>query len=257
MHTIRLNNKIFSGPSKWTELTADTLLSLAVCTGTVSHYTRAFLVMTLFKVPQKLFTRLKECQVIQLEPLIQWTSTKNIIQKWLIKSVKVSQITLYGPQNRLADLTIEEFTYCEAAYERWLQSQKTEFLDTLFAVLYRRQRFFGTKRLDFDADRLGKHEKRAKNVRIYIKRAIAINYAGCRNFIIDSHPFIWVPADPQDQAAVGAVHRPTNWVQLVLNLSGDKFGTYQQTTKVNLWLVLADFNKKAKDIKELEASIKK
>ena len=249
MHTITLNKRIYRGPAAWAELTAESLLSLAVCTGSISHYTGAFLVMTMFNVPKKLFTRLKQCQIIQLEPLISWTYSKNTLQNWLIKSVKVGSATLYGPQNRLADITIEEFTYTEAAYERWLDSQNPLFLDTLFAVLYRKKKFFIGKRVAFDADRLDKHEKRAKKVRIYIKRAVAINYAGCRNFIIDRHPFIWVPPDPNDKPTAGPAHKHTNWISLVLNLSGDKFGTYQQTTKVKLWLVLADFNKRQKIIR--------
>lgn len=252
MHTISFNKQIYKAPAEWPELTTVDLLQLAIYMSAPAD--PGYLVMMLFKIPVKQFARIwaKESVKLQLKPLIKWAFAKNTLQNWLIKCVKVHGRKLYGPKHKLADLTIEEFTWCEAAYERWLESQNTDYLDTLFAVLYRKPGFFSLKRATFDADQLDDLQKSAQSVPKYIKRAIAINYAGCRNLIIDKHPYIWPPLDPNAAPAAPAVHRPTNWAQLVLNLSGDKFGTYRQTNSELLWLVLADFNKKAKDFAALE-----
>ena len=256
MHVIKLNQLSFKGPSKWGELTAEGLLNLAVCTCSASAYTKLYLVMTLFGVPAKLFTKLKKCQAIQLEPLIDWFFGKNTLSNWLLKTVKVGKSTLYGPQNALADLSAEEFMYAEAAYERWSATQNPEFLDTLFAILYTRKPFFAVKRCHFNPDKLDAAEKRAKRVRLYVKRAIAINYAGCRNLIIDKHPHIWKKQNIDESKPVKQITY-TNWVEMILGLSGDKFGTYEQAVKVNIWLLLADLDKKAKHAAELEARLKK
>lgn len=210
--------------------------------------------MLLFSIPRRLFCRLKRYQVMQLEPLVDWVSSRNMLNRWLLPRLKIAEHRFYGPKNRLANITIEEFTYTEAAYERYENTSDTDYLDTLVAVLYRKKAWFRGRR-KFNPAKLEAGEKLARQLPRYVKLAVAINYAGCRNFIIAKHPHIWVPTEAKaDTPAPGA---PTNWTQLVLNLSGDKFGTYNQTQQMNLWLVLADFQKKAKDYAELEARLKK
>jgi hypothetical protein len=197
--------------------------------------------------------KLARAQLLQIGQTLQWIYTKNTIERWLISAVRIGAIKLYGPQNKLANLTAEEFMYCEASYERWLQTTQTSHLDLLFTVLFRRKYFFNTFRASFDAQKLPKAQIRAAKLKSYVKKAVAMNYAGIRNLIIDRHPNVWKKATEGETSGSGGT---TNWAGIILDLSGDKFGTYEQTIKTNIWLVLADLDKKAKQAAEMEGKSK-
>jgi len=250
MQKIRIEDKEYTAPSGWSELSAEHLLYLGMVDSLrkpadVSIY---FLLAKLFKVPKDIFKKLHKSQITQLKATLNWLMEPNTVEKWLIKSIDVFGLKLLGPQNMLADMTAEEFMYCEGAYERWLDTESPEHLDTLFAVLYRKKMLFYSKRSAFDAERLPKQEQTAKKVKTYIKKAVAINYAGCRNLIIKRHPDVWKKRDDHtEKPAAPGKKGYTSWAGIILDLAGDKFGTYQQTIKTEIWLVLADLNKKAKE----------
>jgi hypothetical protein len=252
MHIISIEEQAFTAPSKWEEVKAKDLLQISLATGIQdkSKRFREILTCRMYNIPQALYFKLRPGQQVQLSHTLNWIFAKNAISNWLMGAVKVGKVKLFGPKHRLADLTIEEFMYTEAAYERWLQSSKTEYLDTLFAVLYRRKIFFSLYRRKFDARHLAKQEVRATRLKNYVKKAVALNYSGCRNFIIDRHPNIWKAAADSLEKKDG--HTLTNWAAIILDLAGDKFGTYEQTLKSNLWIVLADLDKKAKTVAEME-----
>jgi hypothetical protein len=245
MHIIRIGTTEYSGPSAWSELTATNLIylgrifSLPVQNEITTYYTIA----KLFGVPLKLFLKLKPFQKIQLQPLLSWLMKKNSLNKWLIKCVRAGTVLLYGPADQLADMTAEEFMYCEGVYERWEQTEDATCLDTLFAILYRKKAFFTGERAVFRAEKLKKAEARTKRVKPWLKRAIAINYAGCRNLIIERHPNIWRTATEEMPGAAGKPFGYTNWVSIILDMSGGKFGDYEKTLKTNIWLVLAELEK--------------
>jgi hypothetical protein len=250
MQNIRLNHQVFYGPGKWDELDAEGLLQLAAVTSLDKFKSMMpyYLVMKLFKVPVRLFRKLRQSQMIQLESCLDWMSEKNNLTKWLIDPVTISRQIYYGPKNRLANLTVEEFMYAEAAYAKWLTTQKLDPLYTLFATLYRKRSFWFKKRLLFTDTHKEKAEAGALSLRPHVLKAIAINYAGCRNFIIEKHPNVWKPVVQDDKPLTKAqAPQKVDWVGLALQQSGDKFGTYDQTIKVNLWLFLADMDKKVKE----------
>ncbi len=253
MHKISLNGLEFKGASTWSELAPEYLLHYArirLLLG-VSDLSRHLIAMHLFQVPYPLFKQLKECQMLQLHQCIIWLFKKNNLEKWLISAIKINQTKLYGPKNKLSNLTGEEFMYTEAAYEHWLLDQHPKHLDTLFAVLFRRKKRFSLKRTAFDPESISRAIALTKNVKPYVKYAVAVNYAGCRNLIISKHENIWKVSQEEYQVSTGKI-KATSWASLFLDLAGDKFGTYQQTIKTNLWLLLADLDSKAKQAAELK-----
>lgn len=255
-HNFSYKEQAFNAPSKWDEVSARDLLTIAKVTA-VQDKSRVFndlLICYLFNIPKSVYKQLKPGERYELSALVKWISQKNTIQKWLLSAVRIGSVKLYGPKHRLANITAEEFMYCEAAYERWLHTGKNEYLDTLFAVLYRRKWFFSTYRQKFNSDKLQKHEARAAKLKNFVKKAVALNYAGCRNLIIDKHKYIWTKAQEHSKETNAGNKQPvTNWGAIILDLAGDKFGTYDQTLRTNIWLVLADLDKKVKTVKEMEA----
>jgi hypothetical protein len=248
MHHIRLNQKQYKGPSRWSELDEIGLLNIAAISSLTRYkkYRPHYLVIKLFKLPVRTVWALKECQKIQLEECIAWMSEKNSIIRWLIARVSVRLRKYHGPTDKLGNITLEEFMFAEASYTQWLEDQQPESLNTLFAALYRR-RVKGVTRADFTEEHKLAAEKAAAHIRPYLKLAMALNYAGCRNFIIDRHPNVWKITETNESAPLltPPVLQKVNWAALALEQSGDKFGTYNQTIKMNLWLFLADMDKKA------------
>ena len=190
--------------------------------------------------------------MIQLEPLLDWVYSKNRLKKWLVQGVLVSGTAYFGPQNGLSNLSAEEFAYTEAAFEQYMADEKEEQLHRLFAILYRKGHWWNGKRPVFDAEKLEKNIRRTKSVKLFVKRAVMLNYAGCRNFIISAHPHIWKQV-MQDKLNPTFKPQFTRWLAIFMNLAGDKFGTYAQTLKTDVWLVLTDMESKAKQAEELEA----
>ncbi len=254
MHVITINNQTFKGPDGWDKLSCAGLLQYAQvlqCAALSEKQAKHQIVMRLFNIPVKIFKILPESRRILLHQYIAWIFEKNTLVSWLIKMVVIDKVRLFGPNDKLKDLTGEEFMFCEAAYERWLQTGDAGLMDTLFAVLYRKKGFFSGKRTAFDRDRLQAAEKRAKKVKTFVKRAVMINYAGFRNLLIQCHPHVWRQAASNTEASGQQV---TGWAGIFLELAGDKFGTYPETIKTNLWLLLADLDKKAKTAQEMEAN---
>jgi hypothetical protein len=248
MQVISINGNKYTGPGSWGKLSTALLLQYALvleCISLSEKQAKHQLVMRLFKIPYKIFKILPESYKIQLHICIDWLYEPNTLSNWLIKSVRVGKYILYGPDDRLANITGEEFMFCEASYEKWLQTDDPELMDTLFGVLYRKRRFFGLKRVDFDREKLEKAEIQAKRVREHVKHAVMINYAGCRNLMIDCHPHIWKKASYNHERSEGSLI--TSWAGLLLELAGDKFGSYPETIKTNIWLLLADMDKKAEN----------
>lgn len=243
----------YTGPDGWSDLTEQGLLHLARLQPFLANERAKFLLLArLFDVPLKYFLLLKKAQMIQIESLLDWVFTKNRLKKWLIERVLVRGEVFFGPQNGLSNLTAEEFIYTEAAFERYLQSEKDEHLHQLFAVLYRKGHWWSGKRLTFDRNNLEKNIHATKSVQLFVKRAVMLNYAGCRNFMIASHPHIWKQA-MQDKLNEKSGPTFTSWAAIFMNLAGDKFGTYAQTLKTDVWLVLTDMETKAKQAEEIGA----
>ena len=257
MQTIRLKHKHYTGPGNWAELDKTGLLYIAAITGLTrfKRFRPHYLVIKLFKLPWRDFLALKECQKIQLEQCLDWMKEPNSLTKWLITCITIWGRKFHGPKGNLSNLTVEEFMFAEAAYTQWLEVQQASVLDTLFAALYRRHSCFGSVRRAFSEKEQAAGEKAAASIRPHVKVAISLNYAGCRNNIIAKHPNVWKKSEtnPNEPLMAPPMLQKVNWAGLALELSGDKFGTYNQTIKMNLWIFLADMDKKAKRAAEMEA----
>lgn len=251
-HDIIVFGKKYTAPSGWEELTTSSILLIAIHSPFL-HADKAkdHLIRMLANIPKKDFRKLKLSLKCQLRPLLNWLEHKNKISKWLLPTVQGGKYIWKGPLNHLSNLTAEQFMYAELAYERWLQTYDDSNLDDLFVVLFQRYGFLGLIPLKFNASKFEARLADARPVRDYIKRAVALNYAGCRNFIIDRHPHIWRQAVEQGADNPGSSYTP--WGSMILDLAGDKFGTYDQTLRANVWNVLADLDKKAQRAEELEA----
>ncbi|MBS7565159.1 hypothetical protein KHS38_12160 [Mucilaginibacter sp. Bleaf8] len=250
MHQISIDNEIFKAPSSWNELTAAQLLHITRIRSLFHDQadTAKMLVLQLFNIPSSIAIKLKGYQLIQLTDCLDWQFERNNLARWLIPTLKCRRRSYDGPADHLSDLTGNEFIYAELSYQKWLFDGNISHLHKLTAILYR------NRKVDFDPDEIADRLNRLQTLPSWYHEAIALNYAGCRNVMIDLHPHVWKKSAPAADDQALAI---TSWTDIFLDLAeSGRFGEFNHTLKYNVWLLIKDLDKNAKKIAELEAARK-
>ncbi|WP_421801768.1 hypothetical protein [Flagellimonas sp.] len=108
--------------------------------------------------------------------------------------VKVKGLVYHAPDTRLRNITIGEFSFADAAFYQWTNTNNPIWLDVLCASLYREKsethsdidirKTFIKQAVDSRADSFGK-------LSLKKKLGIAKTYEGCRNHISSAFPRIF------------------------------------------------------------------
>lgn len=238
MQTIQLNDTIFNGPEKWNDLTRENLLVLAKCIGYTGKpdLVNYVLVCELFGIGRKWRKLLRRSHLDQMAACLDFLLEENSLNKWLIPSISAGMFTYYGPKDRLADLTAMEFVQIEAYYERYVHTEKEEYLDGLIASLYRRKSFFSHGRVAFSDENVAKLAKEVASLPKYVKTAIYTNYTGCRNLIIRLHPNLFLKGGTGESGS--AAPQYIAWNTHLIGVAGGPLGDYEAVKKQNVWIVL-------------------
>lgn len=148
--------------------------------------------------------------------------------------------SLYGPSDELKNISLAEFSYADSFYLKYFKSKNTEDLDLMIACLYRPKQkevdinseyFTGDIREKFNKNTIEQRAAQIKKLHIKYKQAILLFYIGCRTYIVDSHPSVF-PKDSKQKAS------RFGYASLILELSGQKFGNYEQTQQQELYTIL-------------------
>lgn len=130
----------------------------------------------------------------QRATLLKFLSEVKINSSWLIDQISVSRSTLYGPKDKLRNVTFLEFIFVDTFYSLYMQKQEGA-LDKLIAVLFRakdkKNLIKGDIREDFNENLI---DNRLKNVAFlpeYYKQAIVFNYGTWRKWIELQYPFVF------------------------------------------------------------------
>ncbi|CAL2105481.1 conserved hypothetical protein [Tenacibaculum sp. 190524A02b] len=92
---------------------------------------------------------------------------------------------LKGPYDRLANLTIEEFSYADLFYYNWATTKDLQDLNRLVCVLYRPVDKATKERRTFKKEELAKHSTIIEALPKSIKLVVAMAYQGSRELIIN------------------------------------------------------------------------
>jgi hypothetical protein len=167
--------------------------------------------------------------------------TRFIPKITLRKNIKTT-VVLYAPADRINNLTADEFAHAEDLFLGWYDKKDLEYLVYLTAVLYREKDAKG-KRIAFDKSELEQRAAALTSMDTQIFYATFLSYAGCRNYLIEQFPTIFPKSDgPQTPP------KSSGFGKLILELSGKKFGTYQQTKATNIYTFLSDLELELKKI---------
>jgi hypothetical protein len=164
----------------------------------------------------------------------------------------------HAPSQFLNNITVWEFAHLEAFFEALRDKKNTKFaLNRLIAVLYRnhKPKTAENKVMNYEGDvriEFNKHEstinKRAydiQNIEFYKKMLILHFYESCRKLILEAlHPRMKIGG------ATNSESKLNTWVQLILELSGGKFGDLEKTGNTNLFTIIEYLNHEQRKISQ-------
>ncbi|MFV9552097.1 hypothetical protein [Algibacter sp. PT7-4] len=235
-------------PTHWNQLNNWQLKKLATLlhlniTGVLFDY-KTFLILNKAKSWQllKIFKVLKTIKNVGFSTLKQhynWLYLETTLTKFIPK-IKLKTKTLYAPEKRISNLTIDEFAHADDLFLGWHNTQDFEYLQYLTAVLYREKKY--GKRVNFDKTELEVRAKSLKKINKPTLLAIALSYQGCRSHLTKQYPLVFPkpktpPKTPPTKSGFGSI---------VLHLAGGKFGTHNETKTTNVYTFLNEFTEQLK-----------
>lgn len=239
MNKIIINNKAHECPDKWSEIQPWQLLIWMKIISKKMAATHAFALaaMLFYQIKKKTFFKLNAAQQVQLKNTLAFLAEGNKLLRWIIPIVKpYFWLKYYGPSDRLATSTIQEFRFAESYYLAFQKTQDQRYVDQLIASLYRKKGANNLK-LDFriqisqvlinaNAGKMNRLDKATRS-------AIVFNYEGCREYIFSKYPGIFRKSPMQ--AKTNAL---PDLEEIIKTVAGGKFGTFRETEDTALYIFL-------------------
>lgn len=150
------------------------------------------------------------------------------------KTYNLKPKTYFAPQDRLANLTADEFAVADDLHIKFSETKNIEYLQYLAAVLYTPTK----KRPEFDKNEL--HEKAILFKKVPIEKLLAmeITYFGCKNNIVKRFPKVF----PKTQsAASSAKNKSYGFGKVILSMAKGDLSKLDQIKKVNIYAFLEQF----------------
>lgn len=219
-------------PKSWNELTDKQMKNIGKIfhkKGEVFDLT-CWLILNDVKAYQ--FRRLQQLKTVM--QLVTMTELKKHFSFIYEKNDRHKFIEFKGyqkPQDRIFNLTIEEYAVADDLNNKYLETGDLNFLRHLVAVLYKKPN---------EKYNIIKQNQRAKRFRFlkgYELLAVHITWNGCKEYITKRFPKVY----PKVKAVQGKGKNQKGFLDVVLQLSGGKFGTYQETKNELVYTFLAEF----------------
>ncbi|WP_276496736.1 hypothetical protein [Pontibacter litorisediminis] len=251
--TLVLNKKVVT---KWNELTQAQLLEIIRIQFNFEpgHLQNLHLLKVLLQVEWAHLHLFTAVQRLSLYPLLSFLQ-ENSLTKQLLPSIEpVAGTVLYGPDERFRNLTFAEFIYTETLYTRLAKKLDEETLDRLIAVLYRPQRqnynpaspnYKGDIREDFNEHLFAGREPLIRQLPMHYKLAILAWYRGCKKELEALYDKVFTEGNQQKASR-------SDWGDVVLSLSGGKFGTLEQTATQRVHTIFKEMQRLAREHEEIE-----
>lgn len=144
---------------------------------------------------------LKEIRPKGFEPFVKFIFDKEADLQDFPKTLKIKNTTLYGPLKRLKNCSISEFSYADAVFYRWHDTQNEAYLNRLVSALYRPldKIKYTDKRKPFNKIKVEDLSDVTAALPTSKKLLIAKAFEGSRNYICSQFPFVF-PKRPNIEA---------------------------------------------------------
>jgi hypothetical protein len=149
--------------------------------------------------------------------------------------------TVFGPAPRMSNSTIEELSYADTFYYKWITEKNTDDLHRLTAILYRPTSELATpedKRKPFSNLLLESNSIITDAISLPQKFMIAHAYYGCRENFINRHKHVFprkITRDDQDEKKPEKPKPYQPFSKIIDSFAMDEvqiFGTHQQVEKI-------------------------
>jgi hypothetical protein len=262
---VKIDGRLRLVPATWNELSRPLLLRvLAVLYGPNAdvQQLRIKLLAVLLQVPLALVVlHVTPVQVVQIQWLTNFLLEELTLTAQLLPWLKRPGWRhwlgrrWWGPRESLRNVSFAEFIFADAYFVAYARSQEPAHLDQLVAVLYRPQRadydptavsFLGDRREDFNEHLVPARARCFAALDMTEKLAVLTWYRGCRLQLERDYPLVFEAPEGVDVDPTGG-----GWGQVLRELSGQAFGTLQETKQQPIRLVLAKLQDDAHRAKEL------
>lgn len=218
-----------------------------------ANTTRILLLKDWLKIPDKVFSAFSSEQILAMLELNQWVFEEMGLSKWLFKFIELDKVVYYGPEDRLKNITISEFAIADMSFISYqINNDKKSLFDLVATLMRPKKKLLDPLSPDFDGDIREPFNKFAVDHRAILMsslsldtaEAIALNYRGCRNYIIDSFPDIFPKDKPGNKIAPIGPVKPSvpDWGAVIQSMSGGIFGDFEKTEKAKLWTFLKELS---------------
>lgn len=225
-----------TAPASWNEMDEERLIAWAgICLKKMSlNNCGRMALLTMYSIPVKEFFLIPDSQLLQLLPTIKFLFGENLLTRWVIPSIKHENVSYYGPEQLLQNVSIGEWAKLELYYQVHVKQGRREGLELLVATLYRERRT-GTVDKDVRKDLLDidtrERAEKLKDINPNLQHAILLNYEGCRAFIQRTYLSKLQGDGEKSQKPATDIF---DYRSIILSVAGGKFGTMEETERANL-----------------------
>jgi len=292
MHTLRIQSETLSYPEKWDELTRKQLFTVIrfFTKGSTEIEFRVKTILNFLKI--RLSRRepaLRDGELLHhivINKKTYWvsntalTETANTLSflteegtakngnpvialnssltKNLIPHFHHRFRTYFGPDEKLFNITFDEFLEAESHYSAFSKTGNTKELSKLTAVLYRREAadynpksvdYSGDRRRPFNSELVNYHARLLKHFDYETKLAISLFFQGCLNFLNVNFPHVFSKKG-------GKSGRDYGPLSLIDALSGDDVTKNEQILKSRLYSVMVRLERAALQYEQMNENKK-
>jgi hypothetical protein len=183
-----------------------------------------------------LITKLTNEEQWALLQLTNFIFIKNTLTVCPFPEIQIGFKRCYAPNNKLGNIKALEFHFADFFYMKYVKTENDADLNNMIACIYRpapKTSETGEKRVPFYMAKIEEYAKAVSKLSFAQKQAILLWYIGCRTFIVEKYTHIF-SSENQSEA------KNKGWLPLIMALSGDKFGNYDQTSQTDFILILTE-----------------
>lgn len=238
-------------PSTWNACTDAQLKKLALLINsgiTGNHFDlKCFAILVNAKWWQLYKKALHRC-ILSWEPITITKESFAFIYKsnMLTRFPKLQPIhgqQYHAPLPQISNLTIGEMAIADDLHIKWRATKDVECLYYLAATLYVNQE---QPRPPFDKNDLSFKKPLFQNLSMGELLVIEQAFHGCKEHLAKKFPTVFPTKNQFVTLSAVEGHKPktqmsSQFPKLILELSGGKFGTHEQTSRTNCYTFLAEF----------------
>lgn len=194
-----------------------------------------------------LFTKAKINYILASIPMREIKPSFNFIfeENTLTRFPKISQ-HYFPPLPQISNLSIGELAVADDLHIKFRLTKEKEYLYYLAATLYVSQQ---QPRPPFDKNDLSFKVEDFKKIPLEQLLVVEQAFHGCKEYLAKKFPTVFPKPkeQPENHKQQTTNHKPkiksSQFPKLILELSGGKFGTHQETSRTNCYTFLAEFEK--------------